>query len=223
MREGVSCTSRYVYATKPNVELKIARNTIALIPAADQTQRVASPLARPQRLSSTPPSNRQQAVNTSGGHSVFGSRSTSVASAQHKVAPSTVSCQPTCALAPKPRADSSTATPANPTASPTQVRVLTGLARRPYMPSHASQNAELELMSAAWLEAMCRSASTERPLLSTTPSTAEAATETQSRGRLGSERPRERATKVSSEPASTKRTPAASSGGSVRAMMRFTA
>ena len=42
------------------------------------------------------------------------------------------------------------------------------------MPSQASQNAELELISAAWLEAMCCSDSTFRPLLTTTPSSAAA-------------------------------------------------
>ena len=103
------------------------------------------------------------------------------------------------------------------------MRLFTGVARRPYMPSQAIQNAELELMSAAWLEAMCCRASTLSPLLRTTPSSAAAATDSQSRRRAGSCKPRARAIAVRSEPASMKRTPAASSGGSASAMMRLAA
>ena len=101
--------------------------------------------------------------------------------------------------------------------------MLTGLARRPYMPSQASQKAELELMSAAWLEAMCCSDSTFRPLLSTMPSRAAATRKPQSRLPRGSARPRQRANAVRKQAASRKRAPAASSGGSASAMMRFTA
>jgi hypothetical protein len=72
-----------------------------------------------------------------------------VASAQESEASNTRSCQPTWACWPNPLLHTSTATPTNPSVSPTQVRALTGVARRPYLPSHAIQNAELELISAA--------------------------------------------------------------------------
>ncbi len=91
------------------------------------------------------------------------------------------------------------------------------------MPSQAIQKAELELISAAWLEAMCRSDSTFRPLLTTIPSTAAAMRNSQSRRLRGSARPRQRANAVSRHAARRKRTPAASNGGSASAMMRLTA